>query len=244
MPRHKIVAIVSILIFICSCVALLGGVGLGFGLRDAFDQLTANRSVNETTKETAISPPAGRPDGRNRLLLEDDFSRPRWEIGSDADHDKKYDDGQYVITAHVDNFSFWSLAGESFENFAVEIETTQLAGPDDNDYGLILRHQDDANFYTFEISGDGFYAFSKLVEDEYLEIIPWQESEAIRHGDQKNKLRVEAKGPNFTFYVNDQRLDGAIDPEFNRGDIGLITGAFDEPGVSIAFDNLKVWAAE
>ena len=38
MPRYRIVAIVSVLGFLCSCAALLGGVGLGLGLRDAFDQ--------------------------------------------------------------------------------------------------------------------------------------------------------------------------------------------------------------
>lgn len=244
MTRHKIVALVSVLASFCSCIALLAGVGLGFGLRDAFDQLRSDLAADDNASETAISPPAERPARRDRLLLEDDFSQPRWATGGDADHAKEYEDGRYVITAHAANYNFWSLAGESFENFVVEIETTQLAGPDDNDYGLILRHQDDANFYTFEISGDGFYAFSKLVEDEYLTIIPWQESEAIRQGEQTNHLRVKANGPNFTFYVNDERIDGAIDPAFSRGDIGLIAGDFEEPGVSIAFDNLKVWAVE
>ncbi len=240
MSRHKSIAIISILIFLCSCVALLGGMGLGLGLRDAFDQLTSNQAIEDTSEHTTNSPAAG----RKLLLLEDNFSQQQWEIAVDADHDKRYENGRYVITARVDNYSFWSLAEESLENFVVEIETTQLAGPNENDYGLILRHQDDANFYTFEISGDGFYSFSKLVEDEYLEIIPWQESEAIRQGEQKNRLRLKADGPNFTFYVNDELIDGAIDPTFSQGDIGLVVGAFDEPGVSIAFDNLKVWALE
>jgi hypothetical protein len=54
-------------------------------------------------------------------------------------------------------------------------------------------------------------------------------------------LRVEAVGPNFTFYINDELVDAAIDADFSQGDIGLLAGAYEEPGVHIAFDNLKVW---
>ena len=108
----------------------------------------------------------------------------------------------------------------------------------------MLRYQDDDNFYSFEISSDGFYTFSKLVNNELYEIIPWQRSEAIRSGTEGNVLRVEVVGSNFTFYVNDELVDAAIDPEFGQGDIGFIAGTYEDAGTQIAFDNLKVWAVE
>jgi hypothetical protein len=144
----------------------------------------------------------------------------------------------------TETYSYWSLAGERLEDFVLEVETTQLAGPDDNDYGVILRHQDDANFYSFEISGDGYYTFTKLVDDELLEIIPWRESKAVHQGQRQNTLRVEAIGPDFSFYINDKLVDAAIDSDFSQGDIGLLVGTYEETGVEVAFDNLKVWAVE
>ena len=56
-------------------------------------------------------------------------------------------------------------------------------------------------------------------------------------------MRAEAIGPNFTFYINDELVDAAIDSDFSRGDIGLLVGTYEEPGTHIAFDNLKVWEA-
>ncbi|MCP4707886.1 MAG: hypothetical protein GY869_04610, partial [Planctomycetes bacterium] len=76
---------------------------------------------------------------------------------------------------------------------------------------------------------------------ELFDIISWQESEVIRQGNDRNTLRVEAIGPNFSFYINDELVDAAIDSEFSQGDIGLMAGAYEQAGVHIAFDNLQVW---
>jgi hypothetical protein len=178
------------------------------------------------------------------LLLEDDFSRERWKVLSDSEHRKGYAEGKYFIIVEAEEYSFWSIAGETYQDFVLEVETTQLDGPDNNDYGVILRYQDDANFYSFEISGDGYYTFSKLVDDELFDIIPWQESAIINQGNSRNTLRVETVGANFTFYINDELIDAAIDSDFSQGDIGLLAGTYQETGVHIAFDNLRVWAVE
>ena len=185
-----------------------------------------------------------RPVQRGQLLLEDDFSHEQWNVYSDSEHRQGYADGRYFILVNAQEYSYWSMAGETFQDFVLEVETTQLDGPDSNDYGVILRYQDDANFYSFEISGDGYYTFSKLVDDELFDIIPWQESNTIKQGNSHNTLRLEAVGDNFTFYINNELVDGAIDSDFGQGDVGLLAGTYQEPGVHIAFDNLRVWAVE
>ncbi|NJN94603.1 MAG: hypothetical protein HC875_11160 [Anaerolineales bacterium] len=139
------------------------------------------------------------------------------------------------------DYSFWSVAGKNFTDAVVEVETYQVAGPDNNNYGLILRYQDDDNFYSFEISGDGYYTFSKSVEGQFFSIIPWRESAAINLGQAANLLRVEAVGRDFALYINDELVDAAIDSEFSEGDIGLLAGTYDEAGAHISFDNLRVW---
>ena len=250
--NQRIIAI--ILIFLCSCITFFSGLGLGVGLNELVDTDTLTAEVLEeesaSSAELDSAPaddpdayrPAERPLARGELLFEDDFSREAWQVYRDDDHDKGYEAEQYFILVEAESYTFWSVSRETFDDFVLEVETEQLAGPDDNDYGVILRYQDDDNFYTFKISGDGYYAFGKLVDGETFDIIRWQEHDVVRQGGSTNRLRVEASGENFSFYVNDEFIDAAIDPDFSQGDIGLFAGTYENTGVHIGFDNLKVWA--
>ncbi len=243
--KERPILLAIILILACSIMALFSGLGLGFGL--AYKLRPA--AVAEVTATAEPLPggsyqPPERPAQRGRLLLEDDFSQPRWEVYADDEHQKGYEEGRYFINVGIQDYSFWSLAGKTAQDFVLEIETFQQSGPDNNDYGIILRHQDDANFYIFEISGDGYYTFVKLVDNELLDIIPWQQSDMINQGNDHNLIRVEAAGSNFTFYINGELVDAAIDSDFKEGDIGLLAGTYEEAGLQVAFDNLKVWAIE
>lgn len=244
MPQKTIitVAITVVVTVSCICLILAGGIGLGLGLTDVFETIWPH-PPQPAAGSTGEQPPE-RPMPRGVLLLEDDFSRERWKVSSDDDHRRGYVDGRYFIAVDNREYNFWSIAGETYRDFVLEVETLHLAGSDNNDYGVMLRYQDDDNFYSFEISSDGFYTFSKLVNNDLYEIIPWQRSKAIQPGSESNRLRVEASGSNFTFYINDQLVDAAIDPEFDQGDIGLVAGTYEDAGTQVAFDNLKIWATE
>lgn len=240
MLQPKTILLTTILFFLCGSLAFAGGLGLGFGLSDAFT-LAPTPEPTATATVVSVYEPVERPALRENLVLEDDFSRGGWDVVQDNHHRQGYEDEQYFIAVDTTDFSYWSVAGKTFDDFILEVETSQLDGPDNNDYGVILRYQDDDNFYSFEISGDGYYTFSKAVDGQYFSIIPWRESQAINPGHNTNLLRVEAVGSNFTLYINDELVDAAIDSEFSQGDVGLMAGAYEEAGTHIAFDNLKVW---
>lgn len=243
MLQTKTIILTATLFFLCGSLAFAGGLGLGIGLSDAFAPAATGEPV-ATPPAVSAYEPVERPAPRESLVLEDDFSREGWDVVQDSNHRQGYEDEQYFITVDTTDFSYWSVAGKTFDDFVLEVETSQLDGPDNNDYGVILRYQDDDNFYSFEISGDGYYTFSKAVDGQYFSIIPWRESRAINSGHNTNLLRVEAVGSNFTLYINDELVDAAIDSEFSQGDIGLAAGTYEEPGTHIAFDNLKVWEVE
>lgn len=248
MSQSKKPLIISLLlIFLCSCIAFFSGLGLGAGLNETAEATTeavpATGEAEETAKSEATPyEPAERPAPRGALLWEDDFSQKRWEVYEDKDHHKGYVEEQYFILVEGEEYDFWTTAGETFADFILEIETQQRGGPDDNDYGVILRYQDDGNFYYFKISGDGYYTFGKLIDNELFDIIRWQESEAIHLGSSRNNLRVEVVDENFSFYINDELVDTAIDSDFAQGDVGVVAGTYQTSGVDIAFDDLKVWA--
>ena len=195
--------------------------------------------VSVPTVEPAREPVAA-PANAGDVLFTDDFSSPGsgWSEDEDEDTAARYEDGRMVVDVFTQNYVGWTNPGQTFDDVDVEVDTQYLAGPLDNQIGLIVRYQDADNFYVFSISSDGFYEFSKLVGDEWVTIVPWSASELIGQGSGENRIAVVAEGERFTFYINGVQVDQAYDDEFGDGDIGLLAGAFGEGGVSIGFDDL------
>lgn len=181
---------------------------------------------------------------KGELLYEDDFSNPDsgWDIREGSDASTVYQSGQYHITVNEIDWVAWGNPYSHFDDFVLEVDATQVAGTDDNDFGILLRYVDVDNFYRFEISGDGYYSFDLMQDNEWLTLIEWTESDAIRQGTSTNTITVVCDGPKFEFYVNGVYLDEYRDNTFPSGDIGLLAGTIQEAPVHIAFDNLKVWA--
>ncbi len=182
--------------------------------------------------------------GLSPLPYEDAFDDPTggWYTEERPEVTIAYRDGALHILVQVEGYAAWSVVERRFRDFIVEVDATQVEGPDNNSYGLILRHVDDDHFYRFDISGDGYYNIQKWVDGEPQGLIPdWTPSEAIHQGAATNHLRVVARGPTMTFYVNGVELAQVEDGDYPEGRIGLVVGTFlDAPGAHIAFDNLRV----
>lgn len=222
-------------------LVVVGGLGVG-GLLWFRGQERARVSGGSAT----LPPPMVVQDGvaKGELLYEDDFSDPGsgWDIREAADASTVYDNGQYQIIVNEIDWVAWGNPGMSFTDFVLEVDATQVAGTDDNGFGVLLRYQDVENFYRFEISGDGFYSFDLMRGNEWIVLIDWVATPLIRQGNSTNRITVVCEGDLFTFYVNGQYLDEYRDDTFLEGDIGLLAGSITEAPVHIAFDNVKVWA--
>ncbi len=181
------------------------------------------------------------------LPWEDDFSDPAsgWQAESDASAEVGYADGQMRIVVYwADRFA-WAAAQRSFSDFHLTVEASQVAGPDDNEYGVQVRMQDNTHLYRFSISGDGYYQISRLDGDAEVLLTPeWTPSPAIHTGTATNVLEVICQGPRMTFIVNGTRLAEVEDGRYKSGDIALFAGSFHDPGdgVEIHFDNLRLTA--
>jgi hypothetical protein len=182
--------------------------------------------------------------GGDELPWADDFSDPDsgWLAESDASAEVAYHDGVIRILIKAPNSLAWASAQRELANFNLAVEATQVAGPDDNEYGVLVRMQDPDHFYRFSISGDGYYMISKYDGEEWqvLSGDDWLPSDAIHLGAATNLLQVICQGATMTFSVNDVQLVEIKDGGYSRGDIGLYAGSFFEPDVEIHFDNLRV----
>jgi hypothetical protein len=178
------------------------------------------------------------------LLLSDSFDDASggWALAHNDQADIAIAGGQLTIAIKQPDSLAWSvLGGKSFGDFTLDVDATPLAGPDDNDYGVIARHVDDENFYRFEISGDGYFNVQKRLKGKWEKLVSdWSPSEAIHKGKVINHLRVVCQGASMTFFVNQVQLVQITDASFARGAVGVLAGSLAQPDVQIAFDNVQV----
>ena len=151
-----------------------------------------------------------------------------------------YDGGGYRILVQQPKLNIWSTSEKNFGDVRVEADVIKLDGPDENRMGLICRYQA-GDYYFFMISNDGYYVIGKLIGGMTLLLgqSEMQVSEAIRTGTM-NHLRADCIGDKLTFYINFTEVASATDPDFSSGDVGVVAGSFDEPGVDVLFDNFVV----
>ena len=193
-------------------------------------------------KPTAL--PATSTPGSGAVLLEDSFrdATSGWDVGADNEAEWTYLDGEYRIAVRVPDVAVFSTPDQTYDwrDVAIVVEARRVSGPADNEYGVLARYQDRGNFYFFGLGSDGTYCVQMLRNDEWRDLVPWTESELVGQNDATNVLRVECRGANMRFYVNDKLLTVVEDYTLPSGTIGLLAGAFEEGGVVIHFDSLLV----
>jgi hypothetical protein len=178
------------------------------------------------------------------LPYADDFSTAGggWKTASDEAIKIDVQDGVLHFTLDdLDTIAWSTPKDKRFGDFVLDVDAQQVAGPNDNTYGVIFRYQDDRNFYRLDISGDGYYAVFKRKDGVWTKVQDYAETPAIRQGNATNHLQVIARGSQFTLNVNGETVKTFSDGDFPAGNIGVTAGTlFDNAGVQIAFDNLKV----
>lgn len=172
------------------------------------------------------------------------FSDPNggWKTANDKAIKIGVQDGALHFTIDdLDTIAWSTPKDKRFGDFVLDVDATQVDGPNDNTYGVIFRYQDDRNFYRLDISGDGNYAVFKRKDGAWNKVQDYQVTTAVKQGNATNHLQVIAKGNQFTFNINGQTVKTFSDSDFPNGNIGVTAGTFfDSAGVQIAFDNLKV----
>lgn len=193
-------------------------------------------------------PGTGAVGGQNQLpdnvFFQDDFSNTfsGWGVYNQEGAVVEYHNGGLRILVEETQYDFWSVAGKDYADVQLEADAAKLGGPDDNDFGLICRYQNKDNFYMLVVSSDGYYGIAKMKDGQYSMIGPeqLQYSPAIAQGQAANHLQANCVGSVLTLSVNGQELIEALDTDFTSGDVGLLAGAYDTPGVDILFDNFMV----
>jgi hypothetical protein len=181
-----------------------------------------------------------------KYLYKDDFSKPTsgWETFSDKNNSLiTYQANGLRILINQSQTDLWTQPGKKFKDSWQEVDAIKLNGPDNNHFGLICRYQNRDNFYAFLISSDGYSGVVKM-KDGKMSILgdgSMEYNQSIHQGQLLNHLRAGCIGPILILLVNDEKLLVRQDGDFSSGDIGLIAGSYEKPGVDIFFDNFAVY---
>jgi hypothetical protein len=180
------------------------------------------------------------------ILFSDDFTgASSWHQLSNALGSKITLEHQGLrISVNMADYDYWTTPGKSFNNVIVAVDGSKLGGPDNNVFGVICRYQSSEKFYAFLISSDGYYGVLKVKEGNYLLLSGpnMAYSEHIIQGRGTNRIRADCSGWSLSLFVNGVQLVNVSDLEYLYGDVGLIAGTEEEPGVDILFDNFVVYA--
>lgn len=181
---------------------------------------------------------AGQP---GQILFLDDFSNPSsgWDTWNDNLSMVAYQDGVLRFLINQPNSDYWSRPRKSFTDVRLEVDVTRVAGPDNNDFGLICRFSDRDNFYAFLISSDRYAGIVRIQEGVYTVISSpnMQYNKLIQPGYVTHHLGAGCVQSNLTLYINGEKALEAQDLTHTAGEVGLMAGTYEQPGIDIIFDN-------
>jgi len=105
--------------------------------------------------------------------------------------------------------------------------------------GIVLRYEDDENFFAFELRADGTGRFVEVTDGERIVHQDWRQISGYREGD-VNHIRVVCPLNGFVVYVNDRRFARIEVLAYREGDIALLAGTGQTPGTDARFDNVTI----
>jgi tetratricopeptide (TPR) repeat protein len=194
-----------------------------------------------TIRETKGATPLKTSGASGDVLFQDDFSNPfsGWSRLTESDYTIDYADGHYRFDIAKDNILVTGRPQLDFSDVSVEVDGAKASGPD-SVYGVICRYQDGDNYYVLEMTDTGSSAIYKLKGGQWQALAEFGQSAAIQTGTATNHLRADCVGETLTLYVNGQKVAEAQDSDFASGDVALMAGSYDNPGVEVLFDNFVV----
>lgn len=145
-----------------------------------------------------------------------------------------YNMGAYSLTLEKDSFFAWETleGGERFSDFVLEAEVEIDPSNGHSAIGVLFRHVNDENFYSFLLSTRGNFRVDLLFNNHPLRLIEWTrapEPDTDQRGSiaaATRGLRVIASGPRLSFHVDEEWVAEVEDETLPSGGIGFAAQNF------------------
>ena len=187
--------------------------------------------------------PAPAPSPTPQPLFRDTFQNNAtgWNLFQGDKAAVTLERSRLTLTVTGPDRDVWATAPRVFDDFRLEVDSGLLDGPAETSYGVIFRHQDDDNYYSFEVDGEGRFRLGRVLRGQYTPLIEPTPSVRVQPGQALNHLTVKAVGPEMTLAVNGVEVSSVTDRSFASGHVGA-TASLDGEGTSVVvFGNLEVF---
>ena len=148
-----------------------------------------------------------------------------------------YERGSYTLTLARENYFAWETLSPArrFSELVLEAEVELGASNGHCAAGLLFRHVNDENFYSFLVSSRGNFRVDLLFNNHPRHLVEWTRLPAVdpelrtrgeARGGGARTLRVVANGARFTFIVDDEWVGEVEDDVLPSGGIGFAAQNF------------------
>ena len=180
------------------------------------------------------------PPAEERLIARDDFADPQFKlpIRANAESEQRYVGDLYQIRILRPGGRAWATLGQLNLGAYRLAADLRLALQEELSWGyggLIVRFQNQENFYLFVVDGQGEYQIQLIENGAWRTIQPWTHTPALSSGSQ-NLLSVADDGVELSFFINAIYVTTVPNPRLPVGDVGLVVGARSQGQAQGLFD--------
>jgi hypothetical protein len=131
---------------------------------------------------------------------------------------------------------------DGVKDFHVSAEAKNVRSPENADFGIIFRHNDEGLYYFAINTAGQAYELALLDNDKWETLIDWNNSDLIEPSD-VNQLEVLAQGTHFTLFINGEEVDSIDDTTLRSGVIGFAFTLYEaNQSLELQYDNFVVTA--
>jgi hypothetical protein len=182
------------------------------------------------------------------VLYEDDFADPAsgWpnELVFDNYYIGYHEPEAYHVEVHAPNArTVVAVPEQSFGDFVAEtnvyVSQENTAPSGDFRYGLVI-HRTGEQYYGFAISPHTKTWSVLKSSPGGVKVLDEGTEASIQGLEGENMLRVGAKGPDFTFYINGRLVSRVRDADYVSGEVGFFVQTFESPRAHLHYDSLVI----
>ena len=206
--------------------------------------LLALASAGPVASARAVQEPD--PTPASAVIFQDDFSDPAsgwYSVEADRDQDAPgyigYKAGAYAILTEGRGLLEVGGSNQYLSDVVIDVDATLISVLPGNwaYYGVGCRTGGLGGYYLY-VDGDGSYGIVKINRGQFEWLVEWQESAAIRQGNETNHLRVVCAGSYLALYANGELLAETWDDFYQHGETVLAAASGGDGPAEIHFDNL------
>jgi hypothetical protein len=183
----------------------------------------------------ATSPTGPLPANKPGLLVDERFTSTDGQWPNDPQGTAWFGGGSYRLAArHTAQFVAVGIPGtQGLGDTVVTGWFRKVGGLAGGGYGLILRDQDPqaldgqnqvGHFYVFEVGDRGEVGVWLRDGQQWLDLLTWTPSQAVKPGLAGNELTVAIVGDHLSFVVNGIPVASQTDTLFHSGAAGVFVG--------------------